>query len=248
MGYFNSSYFRWLYTGITRAKENLFTIDEPHFTIGSNLQPPKNENIAPRQDIFVLNPEISDLEISFDFSNEIPFITHLYLAITELLKDENVTISNIKHTNYLEHYTISQGNETTTFKIHYNGQNKVTSIEKLVNINGLFGNAFSKLIQLQNKTIVIEEQETEQSKLEFEFDKPFLKAFYENINGKLKSSNFHIGKIEHNQYHEIYEIHKNGFKATYKFWYNGESIFKKTEIIPSRTTGLTNEINELLKK
>jgi hypothetical protein len=31
MGYFNSSYFRWLYTGITRASENLFTIDEPHF-------------------------------------------------------------------------------------------------------------------------------------------------------------------------------------------------------------------------
>ena len=25
MGYFNASYFRWLYTGITRAKENLFT-------------------------------------------------------------------------------------------------------------------------------------------------------------------------------------------------------------------------------
>ena len=37
MGYFNSSYFRWLYTGITRASENLFTIDEPHFKAESNF-------------------------------------------------------------------------------------------------------------------------------------------------------------------------------------------------------------------
>lgn len=247
MGYFNSSYFRWLYTGITRAKENLFTLDEPHFTIGSNLQPPKIENIEPRQDILVLNSEVSDFEIPFDFTNETPFVKHVYLAIREYLKDENASIANIRHSNYLEHYTFSQGTEAAIFKIIYNGQNKITSIQKPASTSNFIENIYTKLIQLLNKTIVIAEQETEIIEAEFEFDQAFLKEFYKSIKEKLSPLNFRITKIEHKPYHEIYEIKKNGFVATYKFWYDGKFKFKKTEVIPSKTTGLVEEINGLLK-
>ncbi len=247
MGYFNSSYFRWLYTGITRAKESLFTLDEPHFKIGSNLQPPKIENIEPRQDILVLNSEVSDFEIPFDFTNETPFIKHIYLAICEYLKDENANITSVRHSNYLEHYTFSQGIETTVFKINYNGQNKITAIQKPANTSNFIENIYNKLIQLLNKTIVIAEQENEITETEFEFDQEFLKEFYESIQEKLTPLNFRITKIEHKPYHEIYEIQKNGFTATYKFWYDGKFKFKKTEVIPSKTTGLVEEINELLK-
>jgi hypothetical protein len=247
INYFNSSYFRWLYTGITRAKEYLFTIDEPHFTIGSNLQPPKVENIKQRQDILILNTDVSELEIPFDFSNEIPFVKYIYLAINEYLKDENISISNIRHTSYLEHYTFSQGTETAIFKIFYNGQNKITSIQKPVNTSALIESTYAKLIQLQKKTIIIAEQEPEVSETEFGFEQEFLKEFYENIKRKLEPLNFYISKIEHKLYHEIYEIKKNGFTATYKFWYDGKHKIKKTEVIPTKTTGLVEEINELLK-
>jgi AAA domain/UvrD-like helicase C-terminal domain len=247
MGYFNSSYFRWLYTGVTRAKENLFTIDEPHFKIGSNLQPPKIENIEPRQDILVLNSEVSDFEIPFDFSNEPPFVKHIYLAISEYLKDENANITSVRHSNYLEHYTFSQGTETVVFKINYNGQNKITSIQKPANTSNFIENIYTKLIQLLNKSIVIAEQKTEMKETEFDFDQEFLKEFYQGIKEKLSPLNFSITKIEHKPYHEIYEIKKNGFTATYKFWYDGKFMFKKTEVIPSKTTGLVEEINGLLK-
>ena len=82
---------------------------------------------------------------------------------------------------------------------------------------------------------------------EFDFDQEFLKEFYEGIKEKLSPLNFSITKIEHKPYHEIYEIKKNGFTATYKFWYDGKFKFKKTEVIPSKTTGLVEEINGLLK-
>ena len=144
MGYFNSSYFRWLYTGITRAKENLFTLDEPHFSIASNIQPPKIENIKPREDILALNTEIAEIELPFDFSNQTNFVKHIYLTISECLKDENVNISDIRHTNYLEHYTFSQGNEIAIFKIHYNGQNKITRIEKPTNSTDFIESVYSK--------------------------------------------------------------------------------------------------------
>lgn len=244
MGYFNSSYFRWLYTGITRAKENLFTLDEPHFSIASNIQPPKIENIKPREDILVLNTEIAEIELPFDFSNQTNFVKHIYLTIRECLKDENINISDIRHTSYLEHYTFSQGNEIAIFKIHYNGQNKITRIEKPTNSTVFIESVYSKLANLQNKTIIIAEPEITET--EFEFEQAFQKEFYENLKAKLEPFNFQIAKIEHKQYHEIYEIKKNGFTATYKFWYDGNFRFKKAELIPTRTTGLAEEINELL--
>jgi hypothetical protein len=244
MGYFNSSYFRWIYTGITRAKENLFTLDEPHFSIASNIQPPKTENIKPREDILVLNTEISEIELPFDFSNQTPFVKYVYLTISECLKDENINIRDIRHTSYLEHYTFSQGNEITVFKIHYNGQNKITSIEKPTNSTEFIESVFTKLANLQSKTIIIADTPT--NEIEFEFEQAFQKEFYEIVKEKLEPFNFQIAKIEHKQYHEIYEIKRNGFTATYKFWYDGKFKFKKTEIMPSRTTGLVEEINELL--
>lgn len=245
MGYFNSSYFRWLYTGITRAKENLYTLDEPHFTIGSNLQPPKIENFQPREDILTLNTEISEIELTFDFSNQTDFVKHIYLIVSECLKDENVNINDIRHTNYLEHYTISQGDETAVFKINYNSHNKITTIQKPVNSTEFVKSVYSKLVKLQNKLVIATEPEIKET--EFDFELAFQKEFYENLKEKLEPYNFQIAKIEHKQYHEVYEIKKNGFTATYKFWYDGKFKFKKTEIIPSRTTGLVVEINEILK-
>jgi hypothetical protein len=246
MGYFNSSYFRWLYTGITRAKENLFTLNEPHFSIAGNIQPPKTENIKQREDILVLNSEISEIELPFYFSNQTSFVKYMFLTISECLKDENINISDIRHTNYLEHYAFSQGNEVAVFKIHYNGQNKITSIEKPTNSTEFIESIFTNLAKLQSKTIIIGETST--NEIEFEFDQAFQKEFYETVKAKLKPFNFQIVKIEHNKYHEIYEITRNGFKATYKFHYNGSKVFKRTEIIPSRTTGLVEEINEILTK
>ena len=249
MGYFNSSYFRWLYTGITRAKDNLFTIDEPHFKIGSNLQPPRIENLAPRQDIIVLSDEILEMEIPFELPNETPFLRSIFLAINDVLKDANLKINSVKHTSYLEHYTFSQGNENVVFKIHFNNKNKITRIEKPTNTTELVESIYSALTQLENKAIILTEEETTESKSEslFEFEKTFLKEFYDNIKLKIEPTNIYINSIEHNSYCEVYEFRKNGFIATYKFWYDGKNIFKKTEIIPTRTTGLTDEINKLLK-
>ncbi|MEB0301527.1 AAA family ATPase [Mucilaginibacter sp. 5C4] len=249
MGYFNSSYFRWLYTGITRATENLFTINEPHFQIDSNLQPPRIENILPRQDLLILKSEILEMEIPFIFPTEIPFLKNIFFAISDLLKDANLKINTIKHTSFLEHYTFSQGNEAVVFKIHFNNQNKVSRIEKPSNATVFIEMINSALIQLENKTIVLYEETVPEltSDTHFEFDKPFLKEFYESVKIKIESSKFVIKSIEHKSYCEIYEFKKNGLNATYKFWYDGKNVFKKTEIIPTRTTGLTDEINELLK-
>lgn len=245
MGYFNSSYFRWLYTGITRAKENLYTLDEPHFTIGSNLQPPKIENFQPREDILTLNTEISEMELPFDFSNQTEFVKHIYLIVSECLKDENVNINDIRHTNYLEHYTISQGNETAVFKINYNSHNKITTIQKPSNSTEFVESVYSKLVKLQHKLVIVSEPEIKET--EFEFEQEFLREHYELRKRQMFEKNINIIKIEHHKYQEVYTFHKNGFKAVYRFYYNGQCRFTRFDIDRNQTTGLVDEINELLK-
>ena len=248
MGYLNSSYFRWIYTGITRAKDNLFTLDEPHFKVGNNLKLPKAENIILRQDLLILSNEILETEINFDFPKETPFLKFIFFAVCESLKDANLNIDAIKHTSFLEHYTFSQGNEKAVLKIHFNNQNKISNVEKPSNTTAFSDIIYGALKRLEGKSILLPEdvsQELVSEKL-FEFDKPFLKDFYERLRTKLATKNLFINTIEHKPYHEIYEFRKGGLNATYKFWYDGKNVFGKTEIIPTKTTGLTDEINELL--
>ena len=247
MDYFNSNYFRWLYTGITRAKENLFTLDEPHFTIAGNLQPPKSENIKPGENIRILGEEFLSLDIPFDFSNASLISKYIYFVINEYLKDENVTIDGIKNDSYKDHYTFSQGKEKAKFIVNYNSKNKISTIQKPTNTSNFIETVYKKLLLLTGKTIILIEKDQEPIDAEFEFEQEFLKQFYEEVKTKLEGSKIVISAIVPKAYHDIYEFTKNGYIATYKFHYNGRKIFNKVEIIENRTTGLTEEINHLLK-
>lgn len=248
MSYFNSGYFRWLYTGITRAKVNLYTIDEPHFRIGSNLEFSKNENTG-QSNILI---DISNVVPANNALNELllekPIQKNIFIAVSRLFTDGNLKINLFKRSNYLEHYSFSQGTENASFKIYYNNLNKITKIEKPVKSNTFSESIYLHLAQLENKIIVVagNESASEKSEKNFEFEAPFLKEFYENIKQKLAQNNISINNIESKHYHEIYEFKRGELKATYKFHYNGKFIFKKTEIIHNRTTGLTEEINSLL--
>ena len=122
----------------------------------------------------------------FDFLNQTDFVKHIYLAISECLKDENVNINDIRHTNYLEHYTFSQGNEVVIFKINYNGQNKITTIQKPANSTEFTESIYTKLVKLQNKIIIIAEPETNET--EFEFEQSFLLLSSNSIFSNRKDS------------------------------------------------------------
>jgi len=191
-----------------------------------------------------------EVEIPFEIPSIQPFLKIIFLGINELLKDENLKIDSVKHTNYLEHYTFLQNEEKVIFKIHYNNRNRVTKVEKPYGPSPFVESIYSILVRLENKSIVLSEDESTKEEVEkqFQFDKSHLKEFYESILSKTQKSKILIDSVEHKPYHEIYEFKKNGFTATYKFHYDGKGIFKKTELINNRTTGLglVDEINSLL--
>jgi hypothetical protein len=177
---------------------------------------------------------------TFDFPSELS--ENIYQTIKDILKSEYIIISKYRHTNWLEHYIFEKEKENSLFRIHFNGKNKIVRIEKPVNATEFSEKIFDKIKNLQGQRI------TSQLEMKFEFNKPFLQNFYDKLKIVLDSADFQIADIEHKDWHEIYEIKRNNHIATYKFWYNRKDKFTRTEIIPQRTNGLTDEINELLKK
>ena len=91
---------------------------------------PEIDNLKPREDLLVLSTRLSDIELPFDLSKESPFKKYLFVSIVECLKDENVTISKIRHDNFKEHYSFSQAQNQANFIIHYRLNNKISTIQK----------------------------------------------------------------------------------------------------------------------
>lgn len=249
MGYFNASYFRWLYTALTRAKGNLYTLDSPHFNVVENLTPPKTENfLETTQNIVLLKPEMLDIELPFNFANIEDGLRNIYIVISDLIKDDGIVISKIENNAYHEIYYFKRGDESSKLKIYYKRDFKVSSIQ-CINEGDLSNLLLNKIKFIEDKVIIVEEIANTLIQKEFSFqeDSPHLKSFFDQIRLKVTPFNIEIADIEHKPYHEIYKFQKGGLVAFYKFWYNGKGEFNKTEIIVNRTTGLTSEINSILK-
>lgn len=246
MGYFNSSYFKWLYTALTRAKITLYTLETPCFTIGSSLKPPKIENFTARQDLIVLKPEVLETELSFDLPQGQHFLQNIFYAVFDLIKDEGVAIDNIKHHQYCEQYSFSKENNKAQINIYYTAQDKVGSLVKSGQNSELTTQVFEILQPLKGKSIIIEilrEQNfIDEPEIIFSDDKPFLKEFHAFVKGKVSEHGITINAITSRDYLEKYEFKKNGHTAIIDFHYTGKNQFKKFTPQPSHSTS-----TELLK-
>lgn len=256
----NENYYRWLYTGMTRAKEDLFLLNKKDFSVGSDiaLLPVDLDRIAQR--VYELDEEWHEFVIPQDWAIENEEQRLICLAFCDLIKDSDIEIKRVQHFMYQEVYTCAEGNVEVLVKLYYNKAGVVTNVE--------IGNRDSKpalwLIKafdgLVKREIVLREGASrignnaecdelllhEQSMVALDFPDKNLEAFYKEMLEKLSGSGIVVADVEHKSFHEIYSFECGGLKACYKFWYNGKGKFTKTEVIANRTTGLVNEINDCI--
>jgi len=250
MGCFNSHYFRWLYTALTRAKRNLFVINEPHYKFGDTLQQPENIDLTPREDIIIIHPEFIDFESYFDFPDNNEISRNIFYAIFKLTKNKGVSISNIENKLFHDIYHFNKKDIKSRIIIYYNKDGRISSIKNIEN------NSFSKelidiLKIIENKKIIIDEAKTEEKSIpEFTFTEKFLEDFFKFISSKLQANNIKIIDIKNYPYMQRYVFQKGAFTAEIDFYYNSKKQFTRT--IPqknkSTSTELLNEIFELIKR
>jgi hypothetical protein len=248
MGYFNASYYRWLYTALTRAKETLYLLDEPHFGIGSAIHPPKNENFIPRNDLIVLNPELLEIDLPFNLSSEPEHFKNIFYVVSDLIKDKEVEIKTIKHNQYCEDYTFSKANENALFKIYYNAKYQISNIQKPVSESAWVNLLNETLKTIEKKTIILDSIPDIQVQKEFEFSEPFLQDFFNHVHSIVQDEGIVIADIIHNQWQQKYVFRQGSFVAEIDFYYNGKNQFSRIvpQVPKSTSIELLNKIVALI--
>lgn len=236
----SQSYFRWIYTALTRASEKLFTLDEPHFTPFTKMQQ-NNEPITKP----VLEPIVNTViynESSHDIAPS-SLEDSIYSEAKILLNQNNITIKNIIHNQYCEQYTLEFNDEICRIKINYNGKSKITKISA-IETNTLAKLAEISLKQLENKTLFVTNSIEKTS--QFIFAEDFLEEYYNAILNAANQHNINIIQIEHFNYLERYTFKQNNEVSIVDFYYNGKKQFTRSQPQNNSSIELSKLILSLL--
>lgn len=251
MGKSNSTYFRWLYTAITRAKDKLFVINPPIYRAGSNMRKTKIQiTTEVSKSIVIDNDKEENNDSKFSFDNE--FQRNLHFSILEQINELDVCIEDILHKQFCEHYLFSQNSQKTRILFYYNSKNRVTKL--MPNEESDFSKSLlEKLKCILNREIEVNDKILSpiKSKLEFDFpiEFPFLKELYSNICSKFLMENIVISNIKHLQWRERYNFNKENLKAVVDFTYNKKGEFSFLPINhKSNSDELLEKIIQLLEK
>ncbi len=229
MSYFNQFYFRWAYTAITRAKQKLYCLNEPHFGIADNLKHSSETYFNQKNNVIYQKTPGKLIHIS----KGRPAVKNLFLLICDTLKDEQINIDKIDNLQYCERYYFSKkDNHSVYFDFWYNKKGQITRIFPQTTVeNELNKDLIKKLNPIAGKYIFLDNNlnkfELENLKIEFPDDMPFLKEFYNEMKLKLRDAGIDIIKIIHNNYQEKYFFQKDNQETVIDFYYDKVGKFGK---------------------
>ena len=213
-----SVYYKWAYTGISRAKENLFCINSNYF----------NETI--KKQIRSHN---------FDFNKYMEKdVNHI---VEQHFDKRNIKVAKIMEFPFMDRIEFYNDNEEATFDFFYNDKWEILNIKPLEYRRNRLENMLSvQLKQLMGKHRIISN-----SNSFFPDDKLFLETFYNRINNLLEDTTFYIAYIKHLRQIEQYVIcNKNG-ENVINFHYDDIGIFYKYKMIFCYNNNLIKLLNIL---
>ena len=214
----NENYFRWFYSGLTRANKNIKLINykpiNPLSKISINIVQKEHKKFF----------FIGDLE---EFEN----------FIKAKIINESIEISNINHHNYQEQYIFSetQNNNSATIVIYYNGKKQFKKPKLASASNEEFGKKIISLLKADNYIT------------DFNFITNGFKKVYINLNEKLNKENIYFSYIIQKKYIDEVKFVSNQNSVTVEFNYNGDGFFTKVNIFDNNNSNLAKNIKDILE-
>lgn len=222
----NETYFRWLYTAITRASEKLFLINPPNMKMFDGFK--KNIKISGNSTKSITKTNDS-IENRFNIKDE--FLFEIYKHVYDIAKTTGSIIEDIKHHNYQEQYTFRKDNIYLNVGIFYNSKNKITKV--YFKENNELNTLLNPLKELENSVILI--------KNEIIFNDKNLEEIFKEIKRKLNDSNIEIVDVQHFPYRERYLFTNEKETATIDLIYNSKYVLKSFSLVDG-----SSELYELI--
>ena len=221
----NEEYFKWIYTGLTRAKENVVLINYKPITPLLKIEF-KDSNTGSRADnkiYFIADKGAKTdsfstsqtMKLNFTDDKPISILLQLYQFVSNKLEQKRISIKSISHPNYQEIYELEGGNkQTAKVSIYYNkkGHIKVPTLMK----------AEPKQFGVE----VIEALTRNSGVADFDFiSNDWRKRTYTDIYSSLKDDGYQIAHIIQTPYKDTIKITKNDSSLTVDLYYDGDDFF-----------------------
>ncbi len=217
--YLSEGYFRWLYTAMTRASENLFVLNVPKLGIfdGFKKEPQHMEHIGGGQ----IPKKTDNVPVENQFHIEDPFLLTVYYKIQSIIEVHGIDIIHLEHNQYQEKYTFKDENNQATVVFNYNKKQVITTIQ-ILETNDLTS-FLKRLFEPMIGHLLGVVQHSEKS---FSFDEKFQKEFYSQLDAQVKKIEVSIENIEHMAWMERYTFVRGDEVAVIDFYYNKNGQFK----------------------
>lgn len=245
-GQTSESYFRWIYTAITRSKSNLYLFNPPEIfpimglTLNEAIQPIFDNELKLKPVIgrYIISDEVQDLAIKFNFPNDKLFLKEFLALIIEKLKDQHYTIDRIEHLNYLERYFFFVGQEKLKLDFYYN---KAGNFKKPQPSKPLEKEIINLVFQEKHERELIDLKEKD-------FPLLFLHDFYKRLLNVLQPYQIEIHFINHNNHAELYHFVRDKEISIWNFYYTKEGFL--TSAIPTKynSPSLLEDIKNIINK
>ena len=245
----NKDYFRWIYTAMTRASENLYLIEPPNFTLLGGLKSIDlalssvacaEESIKP-----VINMDNKSNQHyaadNFGITDKDSIFFNIFTKVSQIILGKDISIDHIEHHQYQETYFFSYNKEYAQINIYYGTNGK---IKKLIPVKL---NTLTKWLLDILKTLVDLDISSPKNQ-NIEFSESFLKEFHDEICQLLSNYSIEFVKLETLQWCQRYTFRKNSKIVKIDFWYNSKKQFKKHNKTPGFNSDvlLLQEINTIL--
>jgi hypothetical protein len=219
----NETYFKWLYTWITRATNKIYIINFKNINIFNNIKYWEQISNKETKLYFITDFNIDlldkDEEIikKYDFSGTFKnILLQFYKFIENKFIWKDINIINIIHNNYQENYELEEWENTITFSVYYNNKWQFKSFS----INNSSSENFKKRI------LNFLENENKIKEFWFINDKWREKVYIELFE-KLKEKDIYFKYILQTKYKDSIKLSRKWESIVFDLFYNNECFFTK---------------------
>lgn len=251
----NADFYRWAYTAVTRASEELFCVNPPFFTsftemvfIGQDVQKAFNAlSSASEQNEEVNANEYFHVLEKFNLSEAPISIQDHLIKIWYYSQKHYIDIVGWEKIDFQIRYHFKRGDETAALFFWINGKNEFKTnfnfVPKQTNSKVLSEAISSILLQpmplivnrMRNETTILSKVPFD---LQLEESMPFLGVLYNQLCQHLDNGET-ITDIEHLEWKERYTFERDGEKCVCDFQYNKSGFFGNVMLLHKRCIGDT---------
>ena len=240
----NEDYFKWIYTGLTRAKEKVSIINYKDINpfLKMELRDANTGNKPDKKIFFIANPDIkiSEVEMSlnkkFNFPEDKPQLIQLFQLLNSKLEPNKIIINSINHPNYQELYELNGSNgEIATVSFYYNnkGQIKIPTLMK------------SEPKEFGDEIINIFVGKNNLSDFAFIKDK-WREKIYTSINQLLNKNNQYFNYIIQVPFKDTIKVIKDDAELIVDMYYNGDGFYSSIIATYYNDGEIWNNFKEIL--